>query len=196
MWWLAKGGGAAAAVGAGGALRDGGVWLSSLCVSSLISGLSLGVVTRRRRLAGAECCSRRSQGRLNIHFERVGATEHAPSDPFHGRGRRAGAVRLPRAAVRWGTKGGGAVETVGAGEAVCDGSLRIILCVVIFGYEPRRCYSSGAFRGRGVLLAPLAGTPQYSLREGGCHRARAERPVPRPRASSQPRGDRRAWRLR
>ena len=53
---------------------------------------------------------------------------------------------------------------------------------------------AAAFRGRGVRLARFADQSQPPLLSGARRRARAAQPVPRPRASSRPRGDRRAWR--
>ena len=58
------------------------------------------------------------------------------------------------------------------------------------------CSEGTAFRGRAAPLALLAGTAQSRLWLGVRCRERAERSVPHPRASSRPRGDRRAWRRR
>ena len=51
-------------------------------------------LSRRRRLAGAERGSRLSQGNLNIRYERVRATEHAPCGRFHLFERRHGLAEI------------------------------------------------------------------------------------------------------
>ena len=55
---------------------------------------------------------------------------------------------------------------------------------------------SPACRGRGARFARVPSIPQSPMRSGVRYRARAVRSVPRPLASSRPRGDRRAWRRR
>ena len=46
--------------------------------------------------AGAEYCSRPSEGFLKIHCERVRAAEHAPRDPFHVLERRHGFAEIAK----------------------------------------------------------------------------------------------------
>ena len=53
--------------------------------------------------------------------------------------------------------------------------------------------AAAAFRGRGARLARFAGCARSQLRPDARLRARAARSFPRPRASSRPRGDPRAW---
>ena len=46
-------------------------------------GFCLFIYASSRRLAGAKGTSRFLQAPLNLHYERVCATEHAPRGPFH-----------------------------------------------------------------------------------------------------------------
>ena len=91
-----------------------------------------------------------------------------------------------------------------------DPCRRVFLAVCMHGYSgrvscPESCYiatithspttmATAAFRGRRARLARLADPPPSPRGADVRRRARAARYDPCPRASSRPRGDRRAWR--